>query len=577
MHTRRRSYRPAPRMSARPRPPRRQPLYVVAGLLLTVLLGLTALVLGLRVAYDAQALPGTRVSGVALGGASAEEARHRLALVAGADVPVVLHAAGATYRVRPAAAGYAVDVDATVRAVLDAGRDGVLGGALATVKGIVETRDVELVTRVDRARFEQVVAGLADAIDRPPFPGELSIAADPLTVESVPPRTGRKVDRPKLARLLGRAVRRRAAAPVRVPVTSTPVARREAVQAVARQAETYLREPLRLTGAGEPLEVSTAQLAGVLALESVDGRRRVRLGAGNQRMAALVAELATARDRPARNARLSATSPGATLDAKGDVSWRPRRASVTVRDGRPGREVRREDAAKVIEAAIRAGSHEIRLPVRRVTPSVSRGAARAVDSLIGTFTTHYVPGQPRVTNIRRIARAIDGTVIAPGARFSLNGLAGERTEAGGYVEAPFIAEGNRLEDSVGGGVSQFSTTMYNAAYFAGLRIDAHTPHSLFISRYPPGRESTLNFGSIDLLWTNDTKAPVFVRTSSDATSVTVSLYGNNGGRRVQAQSGQRHPVPGGDFSLVNTRVIRYADGRTARERFTTTYGTAAAE
>ena len=99
---------------------------------------------------------------------------------------------------------------------------------------------------------------------------------------------------------------------------------------------------------------------------------------------------------------------------------------------------------------------------------------------------------------------------------------GERTKAKGYVEAPFIAN-NRIEPSVGGGVSQFSTTMYNAAFFAGLKLDAYRPHSLYIDRYPPGRESTLNFPDIDLRWTNDTDAPVVVRTSYDDTSVTVTL------------------------------------------------------
>ncbi len=548
-------------------------LLVVAGLLITVLFGLSALVFGLRVAYDGQALPGTRVAGVALGGASAEEARRRLAPVAGADVPVVLRAADKTYRIRPADAGYAVDLDATVRAALDAGRDGLLGGALATVGGVVRTRDVELVTRVDRARFAQIVDDLTDEIDRAPFPGALEVTTNPIAVGTVPPRTGRKVDRAVLARLLERAIRRRGGASVSVPVILAPVARRDAVEAVAREAEDYLLEPLRLTGAGDPLEVSEAQLAGILAVESVDGGRRVRLGAGDKRLDALVAQLAAARDRPARNARISASGPAAVFDAKGDVSWRPREASITVRNGRPGREVRRTDAAAAIEAAIRDGSHETRLPVRRVTPAVPRSAALDVDSLIGTFTTRYEPGQPRVTNIRRIARAVDGTVIAPGAQFSLNGLAGERSAAKGYVEAPFIAEGNRLEDSLGGGVSQFSTTMYNAAYFAGLRIDSHTPHSLYISRYPAGRESTLNFGSIDLLWTNDTKVPVFVRTSSDATSVTVSLYGDNGGRRVRAVSGARRSVGGGDFSVVVTRFTRYSDGNVKREPFTTTYGT----
>ncbi len=572
-------YRLRSRMSASTRSHRRRrsPFLFALGLLVTVLLGVTAVVLGVRVAYDEQALPGTRVAGIALGGASEQEARRRIAPVVGTDVPVVLRAAGRTYRIRPRIAGYAVDVDATVRSALDAGRDGLLGGAVATIRGVVRTRDVPLVARVDRARFDQTVAGLADEIDRPRFAGELDITTDPVAVEAVSPRTGRRVDRDELAKLLERAIRRRAGTSVSVPVASTPVPSPDAVEAVAREAEEYLLEPLRLTGAGDPLEVSEAQLAGVLALESVDGGRRVRLGAGDKRLEALVARLASARDRPARNARISVSTGAATFEPKNDVSWRPRKASITVRDGRSGREVRRADTAAAIEAAIREGSHETRLPVRRVTPAVSRSAARRVDSLIGTFTTRYEPGQPRVANIRRIARAIDGTVIAPGAQFSLNGLAGERSAAKGYVEAPFIAEGNRLEDSLGGGVSQFSTTMYNAAYFAGLKIDSHTPHSLFISRYPAGRESTLNFGSIDLLWTNDTKTPVFVRTSSDPTSVTVSLYGNNGGRRVRAVSGARRPVSGGDFSLVVTRVTRYADGNTKREPFTTTYGTPAPE
>ncbi len=130
--------------------------------------------------------------------------------------------------------------------------------------------------------------------------------------------------------------------------------------------------------------------------------------------------------------------------------------------------------------------------------------------------------------------------------------------------------------SVGGGVSQFSTTMYNAAYFAGLRIDTHQPHSLFIDRYPAGRESTLNYPTIDLKWTNDTAVPVLVRSTAGPTSVTVSLYGDNGGRRVRAESGPREPVPGGDFSIVVTRVVRYPDGRTVRQPFTTRYGVPAA-
>ena len=86
--------------------------------------------------------------------------------------------------------------------------------------------------------------------------------------------------------------------------------------------------------------------------------------------------------------------------------------------------------------------------------------------------------------------------------------------------------------------------MYNAAYFAGLQVDTHQPHSLYIDRYPPGREATLNFPDIDLKWTNDTDVPVLVRTFTRRRCVTVSLYGDNGGRRVSAKPGARSRRPG---------------------------------
>jgi len=193
-----------------------------------------------------------------------------------------------------------------------------------------------------------------------------------------------------------------------------------------------------------------------------------------------------------------------------------------------------------------------------------------VKALIGTFTTYYVAGQPRVKNIQRIAADVDGTVVAPGARFSLNEAAGPRTEAKGYVEAPFIADG-KIKPSIGGGVSQFSTTLYNAAFFAGLQLDGHRPHSFFIDRYPAGREATLNYPDIDLAWTNDTGAPVLIRTKTDGGAVTVRLYGDNGGRRVRAEADEREPVADGDFAITVTRVVRYPDGNEKRQPTTTRY------
>ena len=284
----------------------------------------------------------------------------------------------------------------------------------------------------------------------------------------------------------------------------------------------------------------------------------------------LAEQVAAQRHRDAVDARADAPAAPVTLDEQGDVQWRPQRVDVSVTPARPGREVLVGPARAAIAEAVRTGSHRATLRVRPVPPAIATEDARRVRSLIGTFTTYYPCCEPRVTNIRLMAEAVDGTMIAPGEQFSLNAVAGERTTGRGFVPAPFIADGEVVDD-VGGGVSQFSTTMYNAAYFAGVQLDAHQPHSFYIGRYPPGREATLDYASIQLLWTNDTEAPVLVRTASTDTSVTVSLFGDNGGRVVSASTGERHAVPGQDFSITVTRVIRYADGREVRQPVTTTY------
>jgi vancomycin resistance protein YoaR len=109
------------------------------------------------------------------------------------------------------------------------------------------------------------------------------------------------------------------------------------------------------------------------------------------------------------------------------------------------------------------------LAVAMLSPAASGAPARSSVplELVSRFTTYYPPGQPRVINIRRAAALLDGTILRPGDRFSLNERLGKRTRARGFVAAPSIS-GPIHVDSVGGGVSQVATTLYNAAFFAGL-------------------------------------------------------------------------------------------------------------
>ena len=537
--------------------------FVVAPIAAVVLVALV--VVGIRTVHDGQVMPGTRVAGISLGGKT--EIQARTALTEHAGRPVTLRGRNAGLRLLPAETGVALDVEATLDEALEVGRTGPLGGAWSTIRSLFVARDVEPVVTVDDKKLDRAVARVAARVGRRADDGALRIDPDTLTATTSTPRDGRSVERDELARRL-RAAARDDTTAIDVPVKTLRAASAKDLREVAAQAERFLDRELRVDVGGSDTTVTPRRLAPLLAVSSAGGG--VTLGTSAEEVSKLVAELARRLDRAARAPRFTPVSAPASLDAKGDVTWRPKRARVRVAPGRTGREIAREPAVTAIEEAVRARSHDVTLETRASKPAVDAAAAKRVKFLIGTFTTRYEPGQPRVQNIRRIARTVDGTVIPPGGQFSLNGVSGPRTLDKGYVKAPFIADG-KIVPSVGGGVSQASTTIYNAAFFAGLQIDSSQPHSLYIDRYPPGREATLNFPDIDLKWTNDTEAPVVVRAITDATSITVQLFGDNDRRKVGSEAGSRQPVPGRNFSIEVTRVITYGDGREVRQPRTTTY------
>ena len=142
---------------------------------------------------------------------------------------------------------------------------------------------------------------------------------------------------------------------------------------------------------------------------------------------------------------------------------------------------------------------------------------------VSTFTTNHPCCAPRVTNIQRFADLMQGVIIRPGEDFSLNGHVGRRTIENGFVADSAIANGI-LEPQVGGGISQFATTFFNAAFFAGLDFNEYQSHSLFIDRYPRGREATISFPRPDLSVNNSTDYGILVWTSYTDTSITVTFY-----------------------------------------------------
>lgn len=154
--------------------------------------------------------------------------------------------------------------------------------------------------------------------------------------------------------------------------------------------------------------------------------------------------------------------------------------------------------------------------------------------LVAGYTIHHDCCRPRVTNLELFSDTVTGTVVPPGDRLSLNTLVGRRTVEKGYLPGDTWVV-DRVSDTIGGGISQYAATMYNAIFWGGFIGSYARPHSVYIPRYPPGIEGTLYYPYIDLVFHNDTESPVLVVSDYTDTSLTVKLYGDNDGRAVSGE------------------------------------------
>ncbi|MCP9486138.1 MAG: VanW family protein [Gaiellaceae bacterium MAG52_C11] len=185
-------------------------------------------------------------------------------------------------------------------------------------------------------------------------------------------------------------------------------------------------------------------------------------------------------------------------------------------------------------------------PIRRASLRLKQTRAdlttREADKLgirqqISSFTTEMGPSSAnRIHNIHLMAEYIDGTLIKPGETFSFNGSVGPRTAERGFLEGQMII-GSLLVPSIGGGVCQTATTLFNNAFELGLPILARQNHSFYISHYPMGRDAAVSWGGPDFSFRNDLKTGILIGTSYTNDTLTFSFYGTDPKRRIVAATG----------------------------------------
>jgi len=201
-------------------------------------------------------------------------------------------------------------------------------------------------------------------------------------------------------------------------------------------------------------------------------------------------------------------------DATVQLNKNDRKNRFTFTDEVSGIEVDEQALYAAVEKQIRLHRYgTVEIPVRKVPAAVTRAALEASTAKRVTASTSFASSPynraSRVVNIKKAVGIINGYLLPPGAEFSANTVLGPRTYERGWQPAPAIVRGGS-EDQAGGGVCQVSTTLYNAVLKANLEIVERRGHSIKLGYVEGGLDATINTGTIDFVFRNNTGANVYI-------------------------------------------------------------------
>lgn len=479
-----------------------------------------------------------------------------------AEVEVQVRTSKQTYKVPAGDLGLELDQSATVTDALELdGETALAARPFVWASSFLHERNAPLSFTVDSTALDTALADLAG--NASPTEPKLVVSGDAITFVSG--TSGRKVEPAGVAdQLLARA--RSGEEPIVVDATVTdtdPEVSDADAKDVADLLTLATANGLWVTAGDETAAFDASTVRGWLGSKITDAGKIAPTIDAEQANAAVVAAIPI--DTKAKNASITLTDDTPTITPSTD-----------------GKSCCEPDTADRILAAIKdgKGSVDVDLIVDEAPFSTEDAEKLGIKEPVGTttewngqpqvksFTTYHKCCADRVTNIQKMADIVRGTLVKPGETFSINDVVGERTLEKGFVPAGAIAYGEHV-DEVGGGVSQFATTMFNAAYFAGLDITVSQAHSEYFSRYPRGREATMGFPNPDLAWINDTPYGILVWTSYTDTSLTITMYSTQYAYSEQTGSKESRS---GDCTVVTTeRTTHYPDKANHVESFTARY------
>lgn len=580
--------------------PRAVRISIIAAAVPIVLWGWIGVVFAMdRAADGGEVLARIAIGGVELGGLDESEAVAAVKSVEAAlgAEPILVTIEGSEFTLLPSDIGFDLDEQTLVDDALSQGRS---GGFLSEMKWWLghltggEARELQVQGTYNRdALIGLLTLWESQAIVDPPLEGGMTIqGAD---VVPIYPKEGTGLDFEATADLIEAEVLGDRNPVVAITEFRTPTMTDADIDQAVNRAEDLIDEPITLAKILPQisLEIPTDILRQSISSRIVTDADGVPAFELFFQIGPIVQFLNPIRDH-------IETAP---IDAR--VVIRPDDVPIIL----PGSNgVRVDDGllpAAVMSAA-RSVTRTAPLPVRDGAPpefTTADAEGLGIRTLLYTATTFYsccgdFKNLNRINNIHRMADEVNGAIVMPDQVFSLNEYVGKRTVEDGYRPAGAVV-GQIVyccdhPANIGGGVSQFTTTLYNAIWWTGLEDVRHTPHTLYFTRYPMVREATLGYPTPDLQFRNDTPNAIYIKTEYTDSSITVKIFGDTGGIIVEGITSERRNftdpteyfdpdpalnpgtqelrddgTPG--FTADVTRIITYPDGTKKTQKWTWIY------
>jgi vancomycin resistance protein YoaR len=167
----------------------------------------------------------------------------------------------------------------------------------------------------------------------------------------------------------------------------------------------------------------------------------------------------------------------------------------------------------------------VRATVTYIDPDVTKQDLADITDLLGSYSTFYgSDGSGRSQNIERGAALINGTLLKPGEEFSADAAMRPYTEENGFTEAASY-EDDKVVQSMGGGICQISTTLYNAVLYAELEVTERFPHTMLVAYVQPSMDAAIADDVKDLKFKNNQQTSIYIEGIVADGNLTFNIYG----------------------------------------------------